>query len=391
MGMDAGCGLTSGQRNVFLGVEAGRYTSSGSTNVFLGKEAGSCNSSGASSVIIGEEAGAKKTTGDRNIFLGKNAGKGNSDFTSTDNIFIGCGSGLLVSTAIGSHNIGIGEATFKSLQSTGKGNVAVGRESGEDVTTGCYNFFGGYGAGKNVNSGSCNVFLGFCAGNTNTSGCCNIAIGRDVELPSATGDTQLAIGDGTSRWIAGDSSYNVTVSGIATVTASSGQLEATSFKGDGSQLTGLNAGLTITNDTSTNGTRYLLFDDATSGTITGANVSSSKLTFNPSSGNLVVGGTVTANSDERLKTNIVDIPHALDKLLQLRGVEFDRTDIQDRQIGVIAQEVEQVIPEVVYGSDIKSVAYANMVALLIEAVKEQNVKIEHQSQQIADLGSKIGG
>jgi hypothetical protein len=106
---------------------------------------------------------------------------------------------------------------------------------------------------------------------------------------------------------------------------------------------------------------------------------------------LVVGGTVTANSDERLKTNIVDIPDALDKLLQLRGVEFDRTDIQDRQIGVIAQEVEQVIPEVVYGSDIKSVAYANMVALLIEAVKEQNVRIEQQSQQIADLESRIGG
>ena len=45
---------------------------------------------------------------------------------------------------------------------------------------------------------------------------------------------------------------------------------------------------------------------------------------------------------------------------------------------MIAQEVEEVIPEVVYGSDIKSVAYANMVALLIEAVKEQNLKIEEQ-------------
>ena len=75
----------------------------------------------------------------------------------------------------------------------------------------------------------------------------------------------------------------------------------------------------------------------------------------------------------------------------MRGVEFDRTDIQDRQIGVIAQEVEQVIPEVVYGSDLKSVAYANMVALLIEAVKEQNLKIEEQNQRIADLESRIGG
>ena len=176
------------------------------------------------------------------------------------------------------------------------------------------------------------------------------------------------IGSGTNRWIYGDSSFNI-------------------YDKDGNQL---NGGLSVTDDTTTNATRYLIFANGTSGSIT-PQVSSSKLSFNPSTGNLVVGGTVTANSDERLKTNIRGIPDALDKLLRLRGVEFDRTDIQDRQIGVIAQEVEQVIPEVVYGSDIKSVAYANMVALLIEAVKEQNLKIEEQNQRIIDLESRIGG
>ena len=55
------------------------------------------------------------------------------------------------------------------------------------------------------------------------------------------------------------------------------------------------------------------------------------------------------------------------------------------------KKLKQVIPEVVYGSDIKSVAYANMVALLIEAVKEQNLKIEEQNQRIIDLESRIGG
>ena len=66
---------------------------------------------------------------------------------------------------------------------------------------------------------------------------------------------------------------------------------------DGNQL---NGGLSVTDDTTTNATRYLIFGNGTSGSIT-PEVSSTKLTFNPSSGNLVVGGTVTANSDEKLK------------------------------------------------------------------------------------------
>ena len=96
---------------------------------------------------------------------------------------------------------------------------------------------------------------------------------------------------------------------------------------------------------------------------------------------MVAGGTVTANSDEKLKTNIKTIDNALEKVLSLRGVEYDRIDTQEHQIGVIAQEVEKIIPEVVYPKqpapdyETKSVAYANLVGLLIEAIKEQNQRI----------------
>jgi hypothetical protein len=95
-------------------------------------------------------------------------------------------------------------------------------------------------------------------------------------------------------------------------------------------------------------------------------------------GNINASGTVTANSDEKLKTNIKTIENALNKVLLLRGVEYDRTDIEDHQIGVIAQEVEKVIPEVVYGEKIKSVAYSNMIGILIEAIKDLNQKIEEK-------------
>ena len=90
---------------------------------------------------------------------------------------------------------------------------------------------------------------------------------------------------------------------------------------------------------------------------------------------------VTAFSDERLKENIETIPNALDKVCQMRGVTFNRTDFDgEKQMGVIAQEVEKIIPEVVKEDDsedkIKSVAYGNMVGILIEAVKELKAEIE---------------
>ena len=102
------------------------------------------------------------------------------------------------------------------------------------------------------------------------------------------------------------------------------------------------------------------------------------------SGDLIVAGSITATdnitaySDISIKENIQSIPNALDKVLQLRGVEFDRTDLEgEHQIGVIAQEVESVIPEVVVTGEegLKSVAYGNLVGLLIEAVKDLNAEV----------------
>jgi hypothetical protein len=101
--------------------------------------------------------------------------------------------------------------------------------------------------------------------------------------------------------------------------------------------------------------------------------------------NLVVGGTVTANSDETLKENVITIENALEKVLSLRGVEYDRIDSGDHQIGVIAQEVEEVVPAVVYGDEIKSVAYGNLVGLLIEAVKTQQTQINELNARIENL------
>jgi hypothetical protein len=90
----------------------------------------------------------------------------------------------------------------------------------------------------------------------------------------------------------------------------------------------------------------------------------------------------TSTSDISLKENVITIENALKKVLSLRGVEYDRIESGEHQIGVIAQEVEKIIPEVVYGDEIKSVAYANIVALLIEAIKEQQKEIEELKKNL---------
>ena len=94
------------------------------------------------------------------------------------------------------------------------------------------------------------------------------------------------------------------------------------------------------------------------------------------SGSFTATGNITAYSDLRLKTEIETIDSALEKVLDIRGVTFTMND--ERSTGVIAQELEQVLPEAVFDNEdgMKSVAYGNIVGLLIEAIKELSVKVE---------------
>jgi hypothetical protein len=100
---------------------------------------------------------------------------------------------------------------------------------------------------------------------------------------------------------------------------------------------------------------------------------------------------IVAYSDIRVKDNIEVVTNAIEKIKAIRGVTFTRKDaaLEDkdkRHAGVIAQEVLEVMPEVVTGTekDMYSVAYGNMAALFIEAIKEQQQQIEELKQIIAN-------
>ena len=97
------------------------------------------------------------------------------------------------------------------------------------------------------------------------------------------------------------------------------------------------------------------------------------------SGSFTATGNITAFSDERLKENIETIEGALDKVSQMRGVTYKyKSELNDGQrgTGVIAQEMQQVMPEVVQEGEYLSVAYGNIVGVLIEAVKELKAELD---------------
>ena len=95
-------------------------------------------------------------------------------------------------------------------------------------------------------------------------------------------------------------------------------------------------------------------------------------------GTIRASGDVIAYSDSRVKENVESISNALDKVKSMRGVGYNKIGEEKRSIGVIAQEVLEVLPEVVHQDDqgMYSVAYGNIVGVLIEAVKEQQIEIE---------------
>jgi hypothetical protein len=101
-------------------------------------------------------------------------------------------------------------------------------------------------------------------------------------------------------------------------------------------------------------------------------------------GGIVAQNDITAFSDERLKTNLEVITGALSKVNSLSGYVYDRTDIKARQSGLLAQQVQTVLPEVVHTAQdgTLSVAYGNMVGLLVEAIKELSTQVEDLKKQL---------
>ena len=175
--------------------------------------------------------------------------------------------------------------------------------------------------------------------------------------------------------IVGDNSTSI--SGINSVTA-------TSFHGalSGNATSATTATNVTVADESSDTTCFPLFVTAATGDL--APKSGSNLTFNSSTGALSATD-FNSTSDENLKENIRTIEDPLAKVVQIRGVNFDWKENQKPSVGVIAQEVEKVFPELVASGEKKSVNYNGLIGLLIEVVKEQQVQINSFNERLSKL------
>jgi hypothetical protein len=209
--------------------------------------------------------------------------------------------------------------------------------------------------------------------NTTPSESAGVSVNR-----GSAANVSIIWNEATDRWtFTNDGSvYSNIGSSAAESYANSAYLHANSA------FTKANASIVLSDDTTSNATRYISFTPSTSGSIGALTVSSTKLSFNPSSGR-VTATDFFASSDRNLKTDIETIENALTLVNKLRGVTFTWKESGVPGMGVIAQEAEEIIPEVVYEVDgVKSVSYGNLIGLLIESIKELTQEVDYLKQKI---------
>jgi hypothetical protein len=165
-------------------------------------------------------------------------------------------------------------------------------------------------------------------------------------------------------------------------TPASGQIrfnaDVNEFEGyNGTQWDAIGGGSEIQNETTSTSNFYPTLADVTSGDLEIAYVSDTKLFFQPSTGTLNAT-TFNSLSDASVKTNINEIGNGLDVINAIAGVEFDWKDNGNHSAGVVAQELEKVLPHLVSTTNegMKSVNYAGLTAYLLSAIKELSNKIK---------------
>jgi len=251
-------------------------------------------------------------------------------------------------------------------------NVDIATNAAIDVSKLASRTISGVNLGSNLNSLSFGSFI-------SASGSYNGSTPITVSVAATTANTGNTI---VSRNSSGDFSAG-TIS-VTNLTATQ-TVSATTFIGNGSQLTGISAvggGSSLSDETASSETFYPLFTPLSVGILTTSSVSTTKLTYIPSTGTLTASN-ISATSDIDLKENIRTITNATETIQSLRGVSFDWKDSGKSSYGVIAQELEKILPELVNQGETKSVNYNGLIGVLIEAVKELSAEVDELRKRIS--------
>jgi hypothetical protein len=442
IGYYAGRLNTVGSYNTFNGYQAGNSNTTGNYNTFVGRGAGSLNTIGGYNTFIGYGVGYSNTIGNYNSFIGLNAGYSNT--TGEQNTFNGYKAGFYNTT--GGYNLFNGYQAGYSNKD-GNNNTFNGYEAGYSNSTGTGNVFLGYQAGYNE-TGSDKLYIdnsstsspliygdfsantitingalsatsglsGDGSGLTNLSGSSIISgtvadariastIARDSEIMTTVlandgssstldadkldgNDSSAFMSSSTDNWVntSGDTmTGNLTVGGI--IESTSGGIKFP----DGSIMTTATTATVFDADT-LDGKDSSDFMLSSGGTMNGSLLVYGTVDIDQ---DLYVVGNIYAESDARSKKDIKSIESSLSMIKNIQGVSYkwkaEEKSVEGRHYGVVAQEVEKVLPEIVTTgkNGRKKVAYMELVPVLIEAMKEQQKTVEQQQKTISELLGEV--
>lgn len=370
---------SNGNKNTAAGNQSLRNNTTGKDNTAIGFRALSSNTSGSENTATGLQSLYRNTTGNANTAMGLVALSSNT--TGYENVAIGNES--LYANTSGGDNTAIGHGSLNS-NTTGNKNTASGFNALMGNTTGFNNIAVGYQAGDNISTGANNIILGY-----------------DIDAPSPTGSNQLSIGNLIFGTGLNGTGAAISTGNIGIGTASPGaKLQIDGIPG--AEAFRVNTGIANGADLSIKyggANEIVSIGSWTNGGIQFyssccgyTNPADGSIKLYPRTGNIVCKGTVTAScgvlvcSDSRYKKDITQLEGSLNKIKQIKGYtyhwragEFPQSDFnENEQVGFIAQELERIFPQVVFTDEngFKTVDYAKITPVLVEAIKEQQKIIE---------------
>ena len=428
---------TTGSLNVAAGVNSLVANTTGGSNTALGTQALQANTTASNNTAVGYQAGYSTTTGTPNTYIGCQAGYGN--ITGGRNVGLGYKTlfvtenndntaiGYQALTAnLGGQNTALGSSALQS-NTTAANNTAVGYQAGYSnatgagaayfgqgagyTTTGSYNTYIGQNAGGLTTTGTLSTFVGNGAGYNITTGSKNTIIGTftgnqgGLDIRTASNYIVLSDGDGNPRQIINGSG----ITGFGAVPATWGAVPVVAVQVNGLGLAN-NVGSSYIMHNANMQSGYapyytnsgyasgIYFNGGGVGGIqtytTASGTAGNAITFTAGPYVANLGTSWTNSSDERLKNITGEITNALDKVLQLRAATYTwKADESAKpQVGLIAQDLLKVLPEVVVVPESETdkdgnkqymgVNYDNVIPLLVAAIQELKAEVDILKQQL---------
>lgn len=337
-----------------------------------------------------------------------------TDLTSINDITVG---GVVVGRGAGTNNannVAVGRIALAS-NTSGSGNTGVGATAMNVNTSGSNNTAIGFGAGIKLTSGSNNVFMGVGSGDEFTTESNNVVLGsyngtNPIDMSGT--DNNIIISDGSGRISIHKDPSNALIFYTESTPFGGLPLESMRLTSDGrlgignktpSESLSVSGNISASQglesqSLSTNSIFSRTIDNfalSGSGPIIQSGIEQNSGAFTTTfsvdrTGNVIANGDVTSfgnASDITLKENIERIDNAIEKVSKLKGYTFNYKSTPEKRItGVMAQEVQEVLPEAVYTTEDEKLAvrYGNMVGLLIEAINDQQKQIDELKQLLAE-------